>query len=301
MSISVASESIKIFSLMYSIITFLIAIVFIADNVFASQLNNVKSSNTPPNTQYKAYLADPVTLKPYVQNQNSMNNKKIDLNGQIAKGLDWIVAQRNFKIDILWILGQIYEITDDQRALELFQKEWESIKLVERFDVYKKLIDEDYSLSMTPRRLSKTSFDPTVTADWLTYAINFKDITPPPEILSELFNNSYSRYKAAHQLLAIVFLKEQGYQKDDLEPKIKSIVDGLIAELNTEVFFNDLYAERIALVQYAGYGNLIKQKWIDVILGSQNQDGSWTYNPRPQKLHTSILALWALAQHQQYK
>ena len=44
------------------------------------------------------------------------------------------------------------------------------------------------------------------------------------KILKKLFDNGYSGYFAIHQLLAIMWLKEQGCQDDRIEPKIKEIV-----------------------------------------------------------------------------
>ena len=96
-----------------------------------------------------------------------------------------------------------------------------------------------------------------------------------------------------------MWLKEQGYQDDRIEPKIKEIVEQMVLEQTAEGKFTDLVVERIAFILYAGYGEKIESEWIETILDAQEEDGHWI-SPAPKidayisDLHTTILAVWTL-------
>ena len=63
--------------------------------------------------------------------------------------------------------------------------------------------------------------------------------------------------------------------------------------------FDDLSIEAVAILQYAGYHYLIREKWIMGIIGAQTNDGGWLWNSthKETNTHTSVLALWALLEY----
>jgi len=172
------------------------------------------------------------------------------------------------------------------------------------------LFDDEVVVEKIPKSKAISGSGLMIMEDWLIAAVNCKDFTPPEKVLRQLFDNRYSGYFATHQLLAIIWLKEQGYQDDRIEPKIKEIVEQMVLEQAGKDEFTDLFVERIALVLYAGYREKIEGRWMETILDAQKEDGHWT-SPPPEinvyisDLHTTILAVWALIQYdrkyEQYK
>lgn len=84
-------------------------------------------------------------------------------------------------------------------------------------------------------------------------------------ILHTLYNGDGS-YWDTHFLLSLLFLKERNcfdIEKINLaiEKASRSIV--LAQEKDTE--FTDVYPERIVMLYWAGYGNLVKKSWIEKV------------------------------------
>ena len=222
------------------------------------------------------------------------------------KGIDWVLSQSDFAVGTLWVLGKLSQITGDERLKELYQRELEAARHKESFKYYPKLFDDEVVVEELPESDAISRTDLMVMKDWLIAAVNCKDFAPSEEVLRELFDNRYRGYLSTHQYLAIMWLKEQGYQDDRIEPKIKEIVEQMLSEQVAEDKFTDLVAERIAFILYAGYAEKIESEWIETILDAQKEDGHWT-SPAPKidayisDLHTTILAVWALIQYDRRK
>lgn len=224
------------------------------------------------------------------------------LTDSVEKGINWILTQRNFDVGTLWVLGNLCQDTNSKRLKELYQRELGAARQNERFKYYLKLFDDEVIIEKIPKSKAISRADLMIMEDWLIAAVNCKDFTPSEEVLRELFDNKYSGYLSTHQLLAIRWLKEQGYQNERIEPKIKEIVEQMVLEQVGEDEFSDLFVERTAFIAYAGYRKKIERKWIETILDVQKEDGHWT-SPPPKinayisDLHTTILAVWALIQY----
>jgi len=226
----------------------------------------------------------------------------IDNIDSVEKGINWILTQNNFDVGTLWVLGKLCQDTNSKRLKELYQRELGAARKDDRFKYYLKLFDNEVVIEKIPKSKAISRADLMIMEDWLIAAVNCKDFTPSEEILKELFDNRYSGYLSTHQLLAIMWLKEQGYQDGRIEPKIKEIVEQMVLEQTDKDKFTDLFVERIAFILYAGYREKIERRWIETILDAQKEDGHWI-PPPPEinayisDLHTTILAVWALIQY----
>ena len=227
---------------------------------------------------------------------------RIDTINNVEKGINWILTQSDFDVGTLWVLGKLCQDTNSKRLKDLYQKELGAARKDKRFKYYLKLFDDEIIIEKMPKSKAISGSDLMIMEDWLIAAVNCKDFTPSEEILRELFDTKYSGYLSTHQLLAIMWLKEQGYQDGRIEPKIKEIVEQMVLEQVSEDEFTDLFVERTAVILYAGYREKIERRWIEIILDAQKEDGHWT--PPPPKinayisdLHTTILAVWVLIQY----
>jgi len=116
-------------------------------------------------------------------------------------------------------------------------------------------------------------------------------------ILQEI--NSFERdnaYNSSHLLLALTIMKEKNCYEEKITSLIDEVANELIQAQNKEEKLYicdplslDIYAERAAIIGYAGYS--IENSWIEKILQCQEENGSWFDDP-----HTTALSLWAIAQ-----
>ncbi|MDD9934070.1 MAG: hypothetical protein OXT09_10720 [Myxococcales bacterium] len=110
-------------------------------------------------------------------------------------------------------------------------------------------------------------------------------------------------YLLSHQLWGVVTAQHLGCLEASLaEPMRKKLAEEVFAELSADDAWNDLAAERAALLAYAGLTDWIPQSLVALAITSQRDDGSW---PKAElkvakgvKLpegHTVALGFYALA------
>ena len=226
----------------------------------------------------------------------------IDTAVSVEKAISWILAQSDFTVGTLWALDQLCEKTRSKGLKELYQRELRAGRQEKSFKYYLKLFDNEVTLHEIPESRAKSRSGLMIMEDWLIAAANCEDFAPSEEVLRELFENRYSGYLSTHQLLAIMWLRDQGYLDERIEPRIRKLVEQMVLEQAGGDEFTDLFVERVAFIFHAGYGEKVESRWIKTILDAQKEDGSWR-SPPPEinaqitDLHTTILAVWALAQH----
>lgn len=80
-------------------------------------------------------------------------------------------------------------------------------------------------------------------------------------------------YEDTHFLLSLLFLKINGcYEKNKIEKSIAAVVTPIISAEKNDRYFTDLYAERIVMLYWAGYGRSVQRSWVDVVKNNFNSD-----------------------------
>jgi hypothetical protein len=107
-------------------------------------------------------------------------------------------------------------------------------------------------------------------------------------------------YGTTHVAIGGLMLREFSSAPEHLvEPLIQSVVPILIAVQRVDRAC-DLFAERIAVLQWAGHHAAVEPAWILRLVGAQQRDGGWTAGPSlrlaKSNQHTSALALVSLVQ-----
>jgi hypothetical protein len=109
------------------------------------------------------------------------------------------------------------------------------------------------------------------------------------------FRDNQGGYGDTHVLFGLLLLRHQGCgpasERDALIPSIAHTV----AENETGPF-NDLFAERVVSLYWAGYGSLVQEDWVRTIAKNQQSQGGWAdaaYTPEINA-HTTGLAVLAL-------
>ena len=102
-------------------------------------------------------------------------------------------------------------------------------------------------------------------------------------------------YTDTHVLLALLFLKENKcYDKNIIDENILKLSKTIAQAQDKDNIFSDLYAERVVVLFWSGYGNYVKEYWIIKITNNQNLDFGWGDDTNVSNLHTtgsSILSL----------
>lgn len=127
-----------------------------------------------------------------------------------------------------------------------------------------------------PERYQNTLVDPW--DDVLIKAL-YCDVTGFDDIDSRILANLRDHrggYLDTHNLLGLLFLEgnQCSHQGKLLRAK-EDVVEDIVAALETDDVFSDLYAERVACLFWAGAGARVKPAWIEIIRKAQRADGGW--------------------------
>ena len=83
-------------------------------------------------------------------------------------------------------------------------------------------------------------------------------------------------YDDTHGLLALLLLRAQkSFDAIELDRAIAEWSAGLAAAQENAKYFDDLYAERIVFLYWAGHGDLVKPEWIARVAAAQKPDGGF--------------------------
>ncbi len=115
------------------------------------------------------------------------------------------------------------------------------------------------------------------------------------DLLMSLADN-LGGYADTHIYLSLLFLKENGcYNLSRINGSIDKLTNILVDIQDRETVFDDVYAERIVFLYWAGNGNKVKKEWIDLIKSSQNPDLGWpNLDGRKSVPHSTGLALLSI-------
>lgn len=123
------------------------------------------------------------------------------------------------------------------------------------------------------------------------------------KVLYKLMRKPGRSYVVTHQLWALI----TGYHRDcvdramldELRPVLSEVV---LRELLADTEMNDLTAERMAMLSYAGLVSWIPQRFFDLALATQDPSGAWIRHQvdigphaTSSVMHASTLAFYAVA------
>jgi len=131
------------------------------------------------------------------------------------------------------------------------------------------------------------------------------DRMPRPDVVSRvMFSTTSEGYELTHQFLALQYMKQNGCLSPSEEKVLTLAARAIAEEQQRDPEFSDLWAERLASLLYGDYRRLVETSWIETLIAKQEPSGAWS-DPRfprrfyktPENPHTTVLAVWALAEH----
>lgn len=112
----------------------------------------------------------------------------------------------------------------------------------------------------------------------------------------KLLNDKKGGYLDTHYLFGLLFLKKNKcYAEEEINKQLESVSLDIAKAEDNDKTFSDLYAERIAFLYLAGWGNLVKQEWVDVVKNNFDKEYGWRQENKPEfSGHVSGLSLLSL-------
>lgn len=113
--------------------------------------------------------------------------------------------------------------------------------------------------------------------------------------------DSASGYALTHRYLALLLMRERGCADGAAFDRALARAARKIVAEESVSNFDDLYAERVAFLLYAGQASLVRPQWIRTIMAHQEPSGGWKTATRrdffgaDENPHTTGLSLFALS------
>jgi hypothetical protein len=131
------------------------------------------------------------------------------------------------------------------------------------------------------------------------------DRLPRPDAISRIvLSTTLSGYDLTHQFLALQYMKQNGCLSPSDEKTLALAARAIADEQQRDAEFSDLWAERLAVLLYGDYRRLVEPSWIETLIAKQEPSGAWSdpsfprrYYKTPENPHTTVLAIWALAEY----
>lgn len=102
-------------------------------------------------------------------------------------------------------------------------------------------------------------------------------------------------YADTHVFQSLLFLRANNcYDNHKINQELDRLAASMLAALETDTFYRDLYAERLAFLYWGGYGGQIKAEWINNIRQSQEKNGGWRDEKGEINPHTTGFAVLSL-------
>lgn len=164
---------------------------------------------------------------------------------------------------------------------------------------YQRLLDKTvtYQINYQILQTHTASFD-----DILIPALYCDRAAVPTTTLANILGFAgTSGYELAHRFLALQFLQNgQCFPEQNLTAN-QTQAAKLLSQEEAADSFGDPFAERIALLQYAGFDAMVQAGWIKTTIRHQSADsGAWSDPARfgsTENPHTTALAVWALSNY----
>jgi len=218
-----------------------------------------------------------------------------------GRGLRWLMHYPKAFADpgILWAVDQINRTYCGSADINAFVSDrfrpFDSLP-IERG--YRRLIDPEQTIPIDNRTIQ----DRGTQHDALLLPALYCDIVPLMSSTTVEMRDidSASGYDLTHKFIALLFARQNGCAiPGGVDAPLGQAASRMVAE-QTANHFDDLFAERTALLTYGGFRNRIDPLWIDELRHAQLPSGAWM-NPQffaePEDPHTTALAVWTLAQY----
>jgi hypothetical protein len=251
-------------------------------------------------TQFKIIILDRMTqgiIHPVNQSVNE-NVVKVGINyskaDSLEKGISWLLKTRGrFSGGATFIIKKLNQICKNDSLERLWKEKIDED--LKRYPFFYRVYGIHHEFD--PKNCYNfTSMVYPTYINFVLCEVVYCDKLDPQKVMLDIISiEEDGGFNSTHKLFSLLLMKEIGcYNSSLLNDLIRkkvgelTVIEDSIQEFEDKLKL-DVYAERAALIGYAGYE--IKDKWIENLVSTQEDNGSWLSNA-----HTTALSLWAIAQ-----
>ena len=138
----------------------------------------------------------------------------------------------------------------------------------------------------------------------MAFGVYCDRVQMPDDVAKTVYATNLTRYDLTHQYLALLYMKQNGCLSSSDEKVLTRVARAIAEEQRGDSVFSDLWAERVAVLLYGDERRLVESSWLETLVAKQEPSGAWS-DPKfpkrfygiPENPHTTVLAVWALAEH----
>lgn len=144
---------------------------------------------------------------------------------------------------------------------------------------------------------------------WAIYALAPDRVSLDPADVEAMFDSErWDGLYLAHQLWALGHMRRISSDPRASDELMRRLAQRIVREHATDILYHEIHAERLGMVMWTGYPQLIRRRWVERIVANQLEDGGWNARwylltvPLPwtgepkSDVHSTLVALWALYQ-----
>lgn len=220
----------------------------------------------------------------------------------IDRGVNWLLPQDDVSMSVILCAKKTLERTGDQRFAFVHEKaeRYRTTYLDPAFIIF----DPDYDPDAPEHRdlPDVNGVRPYYPVENLMIDTAWAGRRPQPDIIDRLKafeDNGF--YGTTHIVVGgILLLENGGAPEAEVRAMIDATIDTIVYANNITARAEDIYAERVMVLQWLDRHELIRPSWIMRLVANQRADGGWQARNMPpiggSNQHTTIVTLAALAE-----
>lgn len=220
----------------------------------------------------------------------------------LARACDWFAPQPDVSMSVILVGRRSLERGVSPR-FAFVEAKFEHYRRTLR-DPAIRLVDPTYDPDAAPYRDLPDVMDvrPYWPVELLMIDAAWADLRPQPDILDRLRAvDDGGNYGTTHIVVGgLVLLQNGGAPAGATRELIDSTIETIRASNDRTARAEDIFAERIMVLQWLDLHHLVRPAWILRLLRAQRSDGGWQARNMPpigeSNQHTTIVAMAALAE-----
>ena len=228
------------------------------------------------------------------------------LDRAVQRGTDWVVAQpeRDNSV-LLYMIADMADLSGDLR-LRRIGANFLSDPVAPSGYFWRRMLNPTAKVQR-PTRLQLDTLPEY--QRWFVYAIAPHEVELTDAERTAMFaRDRFTWGTRTHQLFSLILYRSRAENSPAVTELINHLCEKVALEQHWDIRVTDLYLQRMAFILAAGRSDLIKRRWVERAIASQENDGGWVYSwhgwgprlfafsfrPAVSNSHTTIQGVWLL-------
>jgi hypothetical protein len=228
------------------------------------------------------------------------------LDRAVQLGTDWIVSRpERENTALLYMISDMADLSGDLR-LRRIGTNFLTDPFAPADDVWRRML----APSAKVRRPARWQLDSLQDYQrWFVYAIAPHEVELTDAERTAMFApDRFVWGSRTHQLFALILYRSRADNSLAVTELVNHLCEKIAFEEQWDIRVTDLYLQRMAFILAAGRSDLIRPRWVERAIASQEEDGGWvsswygwgpglfafSFRPRVPNSHTTIQGVWLL-------